>query len=78
MAADSRAPFTVAGDVIIQHMAPRIWIPSPVAASNDLIGLRTKTIATRLGAIEAARALLLPGRRLYIHHHDDANWEAIE
>jgi hypothetical protein len=78
MAVDSRAPVTIAGDVIVQHMAPKIWIPSSVTASNDLIGSPTRTITTRLEAIAAARELLRPGRRLYIHHHDDANWEAVE
>jgi len=78
MAPESRAPLTDIGDVIIQHFGPRLWVPSPVVRPNDLIGSPTKPTATRPGAIEAARSVVLPGRRIYIHHHDDANWEAVE
>jgi hypothetical protein len=78
MAPDSWHPITDVGDVIIQHFGPKLWVPSPVVRPNDLRGSPTKPTTTRLGAIEAARFVLLPGRRIYIHHHDDANWEAVE
>jgi hypothetical protein len=77
MTPGSRNPITDVGDVIIQHFAPKVWVPSAIIRPNDLIGSPTKTITTRAGAIEAARALLLPGRRMYIRHHDDAEWEEV-
>ena len=77
MAPDSRAPVTDIGDVIIQHFGPKVWIPSPVLRPNDLVGSPTKPTSTRHSAIEAARSMVRPGRHIYIHHHDDANWEAV-
>jgi hypothetical protein len=77
MGPESWTPITDVGDVLNDHVAPKVWIPSPITQPNDLSGSPTRAFTTRLPAIEAARQLLLPGRRIYIHHHDDACWEAV-
>lgn len=75
MANTPRRPITEIGDVIIHHVAPKVWMPSAVTKAGDLDGRAMTPHISRLGAMAAARELLLPGRRIYIRHQDDAEWE---
>lgn len=78
MGTESWRPSTDVGDVIIHHAAPKVWIPASVTASGDVVGkMDGGPRTTRDAALDAARSLLGPGRRIYIHHHDDAEWERV-
>lgn len=68
-------PITDIGDVVIHHTAPKTWQPAAIVRSGDIVGIRTAVHASRAAALNAARPLLLPGRRIYIRHYDDAEWE---
>jgi hypothetical protein len=71
-------PRTEVGDVLIHHAAPKVWIPATVVQSGDLVGktaVAPKT--TRDAALTVARELMQPGRRIYILHRDDAEWEQV-
>jgi hypothetical protein len=70
-------PITDVGDVVIHHVAPKHWVPCAITASGDVAGRPTTAVMTRVAALAAAQSLLLPGRRVYIRHHDDAEWEEI-
>ena len=70
-------PITEIGDVIIHHAAPKVWQPAAVVLSGDVVGTRTQVHFSRAGALAAAHRLLLPGRRIYVRHYDDAEWEEI-
>ena len=71
------SPMVEIGDVVIHHMAPRVWYLTPITKPADIDGHATHPYRTRPDAIEAARALLQHGRRIYIHHRDDALWEEV-
>ena len=71
-------PHTEVGDVLIHHAAPKVWLPATVVQSGDLVGkaaVAPKT--TRDAALTVAHSLLQPGRCIYIHHRDDAEWEQV-
>jgi hypothetical protein len=70
-------PITDIGDVVIQGLSPKMWVPCAITQPGDLNGRPTTSVTSRAAALRAARALLLPGRRIYIRHHDDAEWEDI-
>jgi hypothetical protein len=71
-------PSTEIGDVIIHHAAPRVWLPATVFQSGDLAGkVAVAPKTTRDAALTVARELLQPGRCIYIHHRDDAEWEQV-
>ena len=72
-----RDPITDVGDVIIQHVAPKVWIPCAITANGDLKGRPTTAVPSRTAALAAAAALLLHGRKIYIRHHDDVEWELV-
>ena len=72
-----RQPLTDIGDVVIHHFAPKVWVPCAITANGDLNGRRTTPVMSRLAALAAAQSLWLPGRRVYIRHHDDAAWEEV-
>jgi hypothetical protein len=72
-----RQPITDIGDVVIHHLAPKLWVPCAITANGDVNGRPTTAVAARRAALAAAQSLLLPGRRIYIRHHDDAEWEEV-
>ena len=72
-----RQPITDVGDVVIHQFAPKVWVPCAITTSGDVNGRPTTTVMSRLAALAAAQSLLLPGRRVYIRHHDDAEWEEV-
>jgi hypothetical protein len=72
-----RPPITDVGDVVIHHLAPRVWVPSAITRNGDINGRATTAVRSRLAALAAAQSLLLPGGRIYIRHHDDAEWEEV-
>ena len=76
--AGKRRPITDVGDVVIQHRAPRVWEPCAITRHADVEGRPMRTYGSRDDAVAAARELLLPGRRIYIRHHDDAIWEVVQ
>ena len=71
------SPILDIGDVVIHHVAPRVWYLSRITNPAVTDGHATHPYRTRPYAIEAARALLAERRRIYIHHHDDAHWEEV-
>ena len=71
-------PRTDIGDVIVHHMAPKVWRVAAVTTPGDLRGRAMTTYLSRAAAMAAAHALRLAGRRIYIRHHDDAQWEHVE
>jgi len=77
MGQPDRPPITDVGDVVIHHLAPRVWVPCAITKNGDLGGRSTTAVSSRLAAVAAAQSLLLPGRRIYIRHHDDAEWEEV-
>jgi len=77
MGLEYQKPLTDIGDVVIHHLAPRVWVPCAITANGDVNGRPTTAVTSRVAAIAAAQSLLLPGRRIYIRHHDDAEWEAV-
>jgi hypothetical protein len=77
MTSQSWHPLTDVGDVIIHHVAPKVWLPCAVRSQGDLDGNPTEPYASRDRAMAVAQGLLLPGRRIYVRHHDDAEWEAV-
>ena len=77
MASEAWYPITDVGDVIIHHVAPKVWLPCAVRAQGDLEGSPTDPYTSRAGAMAVAQELLVPGRRIYVCHHDDAEWEAV-
>jgi hypothetical protein len=69
-------PSTDPGDVIVHHAAPKVWIAARVVQPGDLVGtMQPIPQMKRDAALTEARTLLAPGRQIYIHHHDDAEWE---
>jgi hypothetical protein len=71
-------PRTAIGDVILQHVAPRVWIPTTIVQPGDLQGtVAVPPKTTRGAALSVAQTLVSPGRSIYIHHHDDAEWEQV-
>jgi hypothetical protein len=71
-------PRTEVGDVIIHHAAPRVWMPATVEQPGDLQGkVAVAPKTTRDAALTVAYSLLQPGRCVYIHHRDDAQWEHV-
>jgi hypothetical protein len=71
-------PSTETGDVIIHHAAPKVWVAASVTQTGDLVGKMTDIPKTsRDGALVVAREMLQPGRQIYIHHRDDAEWEQV-
>ena len=78
MSSEPWCPNTEIGDVIVHHAAPKVWVPASVTEHGDLAGAGTKVSKTsRDAAMAVARELLRPGGRIYIHHHDDAQWEQV-
>jgi hypothetical protein len=75
MTTDPWCPITEIGDVVIHHDAPKVWQPAAIVRNGDVVGHRTQAHMSRAAAMTAARRLLLPGRRIYIRHSDDAIWE---
>ena len=73
----AKAPITDVGDVIIHHVAPKVWLPCAVTKHGDLDGMATKPHLSRIAAVAEAKNLLLPHRRIYIRHQDDAEWEEV-
>jgi len=71
-------PCTDIGDVIVHHIAPKVWQVTAVTTPGDLRGRATTTYLSRAAAMAAAQGLRLPGRRIHIRHHDDAQWEHVE
>ena len=74
----SRQPMTDVGDVMIHHMAPRVWVPCPITKPGDIRGCAMRAYPTPTEAIVAARTFALPGCKVYIWHHDDRAWEFVE
>jgi hypothetical protein len=71
-------PSTEVGDVIIHHAAPKVWKAATVTQLGDLVGTMTGTPQrSRDAALAAARDLVSPGCRIYIHHQDDGAWEPV-
>ena len=78
MSSQQWSPSTEIGDVIVHHAAPRVWFAATVTQPGDLVGATTRVSkASRDAALAVARELLRPGRRIYIHHQDDAEWEQV-
>jgi hypothetical protein len=71
-------PPTAPGDVIIHHEAPRVYVVARVVHPGDLVGNHEPIPnRSREAAVTAGRKLLAAGRRIYIHHRDDAEWEQV-
>ena len=70
-------PITDVGDVIVHHVAPKVWLPCAVTTQGDLNGRPTTPCTSRARAMAVAQGLLVPGRKIYVRHHDDAEWEAV-
>jgi hypothetical protein len=70
-------PITDIGDVVVQHLSPTMWVPCAITQHGDLNGRPTTSVTSRAAALRAARALLLPGRRIYIRHSGDDEWEDV-
>jgi hypothetical protein len=70
-------PITDIGDVVIQHLSPEMWVPCAITQPGDLKGRPTTSVSSRAAAVRAAGALSLPGRRIYIRHHNEAEWEEV-
>ncbi len=65
------------GDVVIHHFRPKVWVVTVVTSHGEDSGPATTTDSSRDDALTTARRLLKGGHRLYIRHHDDAQWEEV-
>ncbi len=65
------------GDVIIHHFRPKSWAATAAMTPGDMDGTPTKVDTSRTAAVETARTLVAPRGRIYIRHHDDAEWEEV-
>ena len=78
MSTETWRPSTMAGDVVLHHAEPDVWIVASVRHSGDPVGrMRMLPKRSRDDALAAARIVLAPGHRIYIHHHDAAEWECL-
>ena len=78
MSTETCPPSTNAGDVIVHHAEPDVWVVASVRHSGDPFGrMQMLPKKSRDAALAAARLVLASGHRIYIHHHDAAEWECL-